>query len=284
MKFRMINFGYKMENGIIKVASDEAIVVAEIFSRYGQGEILKSIADDLTRRRIVYNKDNQTWNKSMISRIIENRRYIGDEGYPGIIAEEDYVRANNLKCQKAIKKATYSPEIEYLKSHLRCTQCGHKMYRHATWSTREKWFCKNGCQNDIYIGDQELFVAICNTLVEAKFTRNYILKNNCSPTFSPSLDVIRQTNDINRLLEQPDVQFNTMKKMIFRCVEMKFACCSYDEGIAHSEYINNSLEEWESTHKINVSLLKNIVKDMELEKEGTISITLINNARICGRR
>jgi hypothetical protein len=148
----MINFGYKMENGTIKVASDEAIIVAEIFSRYGQGEILKSIADDLTRRRIVYNNDNQTWNKSMIARIIENRRYIGDEGYPGIIAEEDYVRANNLKCQKAIKKATYSPEIEYLKSHLRCAQCGYKMYRHATWSTREKWFCKNGCQNDIYIG------------------------------------------------------------------------------------------------------------------------------------
>ena len=81
MALRMISYGYKMVNGILTVNDEEARVVVEIFQRYGAGEILKAIADDLTERGVIFYQEKNVWNKNMIARIIENKKYIGEDGY-----------------------------------------------------------------------------------------------------------------------------------------------------------------------------------------------------------
>ncbi len=103
MALRMISYGYKMVNGILTVNDEEARVVVEIFQRYGAGEILKAIADDLTERGVIFYQEKNVWNKNMIARIIENKKYIGEDGYPAIVSDEDYERAYNLKSQKGVK-------------------------------------------------------------------------------------------------------------------------------------------------------------------------------------
>ena len=225
MALRMISYGYKMVNGILTVNDEEARVVVEIFRRYGAGEILKAIADDLTERGVIFYQEKNVWNKNMIARIIENKKYIGEDGYPAIVSDEDYERAYNLKSQKGVKKVEYSPEVEYLKDTIVCSQCGKKLYRHATWSKREKWFCTNGCKNDIYIGDQEIFDAITDAFVKAKSNPKSVENEGKVDTYNPSLAIVRQNNEINRLMDQSKVQFQAVKKLILQCVEMKFECC-----------------------------------------------------------
>jgi len=70
MALRMISYGYKMVNGILTVNDEEARVVVEIFQRYGAGEILKAIADDLTERGVIFYQEKNVWNKNMIARIL----------------------------------------------------------------------------------------------------------------------------------------------------------------------------------------------------------------------
>lgn len=284
MALRMISFGYKMINGVLEVAEEEERIVVEIFQRYGAGEILKTIADDLTKRQIVFYQEKTVWNKKMIARIIGNRRYIGEGGYPRIVNDEDFERANKLKSQKGVKKVVYSEEVEYLKDALVCAQCGHKIYRHPTWSLREKWFCTAGCKNDIYIGDKELTCGILNALTNAKAEQSCLEICGTSDTYHPSVEVVRENKEINRLIDQPNVQFQAVKKLIFQCAEKKFMCCSDNMADAHTRYIQQCFAEWEVSDTLNVAFMNKVAEQISLEKDGAVTITLINKAEIKGRR
>ena len=65
----------------------------------------------------------------MVSRILENRRYIGENGYPAIVTQEDFRTANAIKSTRYTKsskekvaaepqrvacKTVYEPTIEIL--------------------------------------------------------------------------------------------------------------------------------------------------------------------------
>lgn len=283
MALRMISFGYKMINGVIVIEWQEAKVVVDIFRRYGAGEILKDIADDLTKRQVVFYQDKSVWNKNMIARIIDNHKYIGGDGYPRIVSDEDFERAYSLKLSKGVKKKVYSPAIEYLRENLVCAQCGHKLYRHATWSLREKWFCTNGCKNDIYVGDKELLDGVLNALKMVKEIPSCLAICVESATYHPNLEVFREINEINRLMEQSDVQFQAVKMLIFQCAEKKFLCCSDNKANSHTEYIQECIAKQDESDILNVEFMKKIIEGISLEKDGTITITLINKALIKGR-
>ena len=78
---RMISFGYGFADGKLSVIAEEAETVKGIFSDYVNGKILKEIADDLTARQVNFFNGKCSWNKNMIFRIIENGKYIGEDGY-----------------------------------------------------------------------------------------------------------------------------------------------------------------------------------------------------------
>ena len=282
MALRMISYGYNMDNGVIVVSPEEEKIVNEIFKRYGEGEFLKAIADDLTARQVVFYMDKTEWNKNTIARIIENRRYIGEYSYPVIVSEYDFECANSRKARKIQAGNDCSEETDYLKNTVFCGQCGRKMYRHTSWSVREKWLCSDGCKNYIYIGDRELTCGILDALVKAKNDPACIEMQADKATYHPSLDIVRRNNEIKRLTEQGSVQFGAVKKLIFEIAEMKFSCCEYDFS-AHTEYLGRKFSEWNNTEALDVKLMKKTVEHISVEKDGSIAVTLINKAKVKGK-
>ena len=97
MKNRRIPYGYEMKSGSIVICESESVIVKQIFADYIGGENLKSIADSLMNRKIEYLPAETGWNKNRIKRIIEDKRYIGDNIYPNIIQEEILNRQMNWK-------------------------------------------------------------------------------------------------------------------------------------------------------------------------------------------
>lgn len=283
MKIRVLSFGYKMVNGGIVIAEEEANIVEEIFTRYSAGEILMSIADDLTKRKIVYFQDKTEWNKNMVARIIENRKYKGEDGYPTIISDSVFDNANDLKASKAVKKSMCRAEVDYLRNRLVCAQSGNRVYRHPSWSKREKWICTNGCKNDIYIGDQELIKCTVDVLKKAKEGNNYFTVTLQNNEYKPSLDVIKDLNEINRLLDQSDIQFQIVKNLIFKCAERKFLCCADNSVDMHSTYVQKCFAEWVEDDVLDVVLMKKVVNKILLEKNGSVTVILINGSIINGR-
>ena len=94
---RNIPFGYMMRSGKYIAEPAESEAVRQIFEMYLNGMSLKSIAAEMT---VPYNADKLLWNKNMVSRILENKRYLGDGTYPQIVEQVIFDRANVIKSEK----------------------------------------------------------------------------------------------------------------------------------------------------------------------------------------
>ncbi|MDE7398802.1 MAG: recombinase family protein [Oscillospiraceae bacterium] len=113
LKNRSIPFGYCMVNGKYALNAPEAEAVRKIFDEYIGGKSLKTIAAEM---QIPYNSGKGKWNKNMVCRILENRKYIGENGYPKIISNTDFELAVRIKSERntyrkpAIKADLRQPE------------------------------------------------------------------------------------------------------------------------------------------------------------------------------
>ena len=97
LKNRSIPFGYCMVNGKYALNVPEAEVVRKIFADYIGGKSLKAIASEM---QIPYNMGKAVWNKNMVCRVLENRKYIGESGFPQIITAENFEQAACIKAER----------------------------------------------------------------------------------------------------------------------------------------------------------------------------------------
>ena len=115
-------FGYRMTLGEITILPEEAELVRFIFQGYSMGATLGELAKALCRQEIPY-YEGRTWNKNMVSRILEDRRYIGEKDYPALIepeqlraaAEKRTARARppqKTPAQKALRRLCGAPPSE----------------------------------------------------------------------------------------------------------------------------------------------------------------------------
>ncbi len=83
-----------MVNGKYALNAPEADAVRKIFADYIGGKSLKTIDAEMT---IPYIIGKSGWNKNMVCRVLENRKYIGENAYPQIISESDFGLAAQIK-------------------------------------------------------------------------------------------------------------------------------------------------------------------------------------------
>ena len=92
-------FGYRMTLGEITIQPEEAELVRFIFQGYSTGATLGELTKALCRQEIPYYA-GRTWNKNMVSRILEDSRYIGTEVYPALISAEQLQAVQERRKQK----------------------------------------------------------------------------------------------------------------------------------------------------------------------------------------
>lgn len=106
---RKLPFGYHMELGKIAPHPPEAVLVKHVFQAYIAGESYNSLVEWLREQKIPYDV-GRVWNKNMVARILEDRRYIGDKGYPAILQEETMTSA--IKKRSAKQVTTHITEAQ----------------------------------------------------------------------------------------------------------------------------------------------------------------------------
>ena len=82
-------FGYRMELGEIVLHPAEAETVRWIYDSYLAGDSYNALVDKLRERCVPYDGD-KPWNKNMAARILADRRYTGEGGFPSIIPEGQF--------------------------------------------------------------------------------------------------------------------------------------------------------------------------------------------------
>ena len=108
-------FGYRMELGEIVLHSTEAETVRWIYSSYLAGASYNALVDKLRERGIPYDGD-KPWNKNMAARILADRRYTGEGGFPSIIPEGQFhmVQARRQERTTPCQKSPAQKELRKL--------------------------------------------------------------------------------------------------------------------------------------------------------------------------
>ena len=138
------------------VDEDEAVIVREIFERYGKGETVADIIKDLNARQIKTSL-GRDFNKNSLHRLLRNKRYIGTYlykgeetpgGMPRIVSDEVFKRVQNILDKNKAAPARSRGKEEYLlTTKLFCGYCHEMMTGYGGTGKSGKAYHYYACKN-----------------------------------------------------------------------------------------------------------------------------------------
>ena len=208
---RKTPFGYQIQNGRITCHPEEAESVRYIFSHYLLGSSYNQIADEMAQQGVRYHQHTAQWNKHMVKRILENERYLGLDGYPRLIADEEFLAVRLRRGEQN----TYAPcpsEILPIRDKAVCALCGEKMARDTKSHGRPCWRCKNPeCGCSIYLDDSIILELVIQKLKELAKSPERIQLPQAAPA---STDALRIENELALCFNRADINAEYMKTLI----------------------------------------------------------------------
>lgn len=274
MSNRYIPFGYAFEAGQPILYPAESAIVQEIFNRYGSGESLKAIAEDLSSRKIEYSTGKTTWDKARIKRILENSKYMGADDYPAIVEREQFVSANLKKDLSNTNKLTIDEDIKLFKEMTLCAKCGSKMVRRTDSRFAEpvSWRCCE-CGWSIRLSDQQFkdqVIAIMNCLI----TDPKLVWPDEQPQEVFSLESKRLLNEFHRALDSGQAGESELIKMAFQIGAANYQAINSQGAI--SARLAADFGKAEPQHLFQRELFQRTVSRVHIGLGDTLSLELHN--------
>lgn len=275
---RTIPFGYMMKDGKITANPKEVLAVATIFSEYIAGKSLSEIANHMT----VPYSDGIRWNKNMVKRILENEKYLGTEIYPQIIGKEIFKAANERKVKKATSLCVISEELQAVRNITICRECGRRLFRSGVNCRSEKWDCHNPeCSRFEYrITDNMLIGEIINVLNTVIANPDLIEDTTSTGTYMPTAEIHRQQNEINRMIDSPQIDYDKAKDEILRLAEKKYNCCTYSDIPQKTELLKLMLTDREQMNTLDIDFMRSCISKISVSHFCTIEVEFINGITI----
>ena len=281
-KNRNIPFGYTMKKGEIIAEPTESQAVKDIFKLYLDGKSMSEIARQMSISQISYNGITFDWNKNMVKRILENEKYLGKDGYPVLIDNETFNHANARKKSKATSVNEISEELKIIRSLTYCKECGHRLSRIGGNTQTDKWDCRNiECSRFNYRLTDNMIKDILLHILNAVIANPDLLDTDSEiSAYTTNIKVKCQQNEINRLMDNPQIDTEKAKTEILKLAELKYECCTYDEGPQKTEYLKELLSGKEQLNIIDYDLLKSCVSRILIGHFYTVEIEFINGVTI----
>lgn len=263
MTNRKILYGYRIQNGDLEVVPEERQTVCRIFTLYNAGASYQNIADTLNRQKIPYCAEVPLWNKHKVKRLLENIHYTGVDGYPILVDTETFQTARDKTAGKTSKRRPRGEKapITRLIPYLRCV-CGGKMTRlGGGWQTSGRLYLKCGACGDALTTDMDTAVREA-----ARQFREHVQPEQIA--YTPSAEVIRLSNAINRGLEQPDSPEAVMT-MILRGAAARYDCCPDPMPKAPPDGLTG----------VNWRQFRQMVSHITVSPDGAVDLTFTDDER-----
>ena len=243
MKNRRLPFGYKMEMGELALHMEEANLVCWIFEQYCAGITYNSLVNQLESQSILYD-EGKSWNKNMIARMLEDRRYIGEKGYPAIISVEAFDTAQSIRdTRKAPVKIT---ETE-------------KMLRQFSGQRRTKTV-------------EAQTLTILNALVDDPTLIQ------CPPS-AETIDV-GPTVELTQALSELPIDEERTKALVFQTAAAR--CRAIGSGEYETRRLRHIAEQTDRMDTLDADILRSMVEAIETNQGEVISLRLKNGQVITG--
>lgn len=220
MKIRTIPYGYKWVCGEYKINQEEKEIIQLIIELYLSDNSMKKIADTLNVKGIKYDTD-AVWNKSKIMRVLDDKRYIGNELYPQIISTVEYKNIQIKRNQR--NSMNVNERIAHIKLsvHSLCSVCQLPLeYRYrGNCKKQHRWICHN-CNTVVEIKEDELEGQIIKQLKRIK-EDIYLLKQENKMALTT--DAIKAKNTVINSLYHSDFDKETLTNQMLLCASKIYA-------------------------------------------------------------
>ncbi len=277
MKNRSLPFGYHYENGSIAIHPTEAPILQQLLRDYLDGQSLLNIAKRLNAEQIEYMPGVIGWNKARIMRIIEDKRYIGGNGYPSLIDKETHITLQSKKADKyKLKDLDRQADIFKLTVPVLCPNCGTQMSRHHESRNRcsDNWTCNNKeCHIIVHIANDTLIGQITELLNQV-IRNSEMIQDGEETTYEPTIEIRKVENEIGRALDATTIDTDYLKSKMVECISLKYKSLPTERNTA----IRLRMDfEARSTFAVFSSDLTNeTVSAIKLAEDGTIELVLRN--------
>lgn len=218
----------------------------------------------------------------MVKRIIENEKYLGTEKYPQIIDTDIFRQANEKRVRKATTLNLISDDLQEIRKVTYCAECGNRLFRKVNGKGREYWNCGNpDCFKFEYRLTDQMIIGAALTVLNSAIANPSLLESGGEISiYSPTADIVRQQNEINRMTDSVQVDFDKAKAEIFKLAEMKYDCCIYNDSLQKTDEIKSLLQNCEQLNTLDIGLFKSCVSKIWISHFCTIEVEFVNGVRI----
>lgn len=238
-------FGYRMEMGKIVADAQEAEVVNLIFREYLAGASFNSLVNALKNQDIPYDQ-GKLWNKNMVARILEDRRYVGKNQYPTILPGEAMDAAAKLRASR--QRPTQRTKAQKVLRQLSGHPATERMERTV--------------------------LDLLNNLIKnpEKITAsNKPLSKNSDMSLHQELE---------RIMNSLHADEDRAKDLIFQIAARQYA--SIGPGDYETERLKRLFAKAEPMETLDADLLKNVVASVQIRGDRSIVLRLKNHQVIEG--
>lgn len=271
MKIRKLPLGYCIQNGEVCIHEHDADTVHMIFDHYIQGASYAQVVGILEQQGIPYILDRH-WNKNIVARILQDRRYVGDGTYPQLLTPETFHAA-----QVALPSSCESPEqirlTKNIRALVRCPSCGKSMPRNH----RANWQCPDCMTSSVKVTDEALKMGATELLEQ-------LIKSSPDMEMPDASFHADTVHDLETELEQamnvPDFDEDTAKIKAIALATARFdALGSEDYETMRLKY---RLSHREQDGELDAGLLFAVTAAILIYPSGAVSLRLKNGQVIGG--
>lgn len=281
MKIRNILYGYQCVDGKIEFHPRESVVIKEIFKAYTEGKSLLELSKWLNERQIEYMPGMVGWNKSRVMRLLEDKRYLGDDRYPALIDQDIYDTVQEMRYNRCDQKnVDRQADIFQIDIPVRCPNCNGIMKRkidiRRTNATR--WRCQNSeCRASVAKKDESLFDEITE-LLNTVIANPEIINMPPEKETEPSAELRRLNNEITRVFDSIQIDRTAVREMLIRYTSMKYA--ELDSAVYKAQRLKEIFTASQSLAAFSIEFLHSTTDEIMLYTDDTIGLILENGQEI----
>lgn len=288
---RHVPLGYHIQNGKAEIEPETANLVREIFDTYLSGTSTYRIAKEFTRRGILNASHKPSWNHGSIGKILENRKYIGDEFYPPLIERSIFEQVQSRRKQRvkdlgrAAQPNSFANQSVW-SSLLVCGECGQPYRKYTEKGKPPKWRCKHYiyhnrvlCRNRFLSEEQleEAFVRVINQVIGNPAYLNPDFKEL---PLTESTAERKLTVQINCLLAEPSCDAQEVKRLAFQRAAEQYRNIRIDDRAYQNEKTADALSGVGIQTACDLTLLERTIGKIVVQKHIGLEFYLKNGRSI----
>ena len=272
---RKTPFGYMVQSGEIAACPAEADTVQNIFSRYLTGLSYLKIAEELSAGTVPYHKHTPLWNKNMVKRILENAQYLGTDGYPRLVSNEDFLAVSLMRNSK--NSCTPCPAaVNSIRERAVCAVCQCRISRNTKSHGRPRWVCENPDCGAIVRASDDIIVSQVHERLRQLASSPDLLTPPQASKENTSSEAARIRNEINLCFNRGEINPDYIRSLIFAAAAEEYAALP-DSSPAHElAILRERLEEHSANEADLQELLTKAVTAIRIGGPDYIELELVN--------